>query len=61
MSAAPKYLVLFYGVSSGSNGANLGSDEQDLITLVYLVLNKEENKVKKIEEITYPISYVINT
>ena len=45
MSAAPKYLVLFYGVSSGSNGANLGSDEQDLITLVYLVLNKEENKV----------------
>ena len=54
MSTAPKYLVLFYGVSSGSNGANLGSDEQDLITLVYLVLNKEENKVKKIEIICYP-------
>ena len=45
-NSKPKYLVLFYGVSSGHNGANLGSDEQDLVTLVYLVLNTEENKVK---------------
>ena len=46
MAATPKYLVLFYGVSSGANGANLGSDERDLVTLVYLVLNTEENKVR---------------
>ena len=44
-NSTPKYLVLFYGVSSGANGANLGSDERDLVTLVYLVLNTEENKV----------------
>ena len=46
LGATPKYLVLFYGVSSGANGANLGSDERDLVTLVYLVLNTEENKVR---------------
>ena len=44
-ASTPKYLVLFYGVNSGANGANLGSDERDLVTLVYLVLNTEENKV----------------
>jgi len=41
----PQYLVVFYGVSSGLNGVNLGSDEQDLVTLVYLVINIQENKI----------------
>ena len=40
-----KYLVIFYGVSAGQNGDNLGSDEQDLIMLIFLVINTEENKV----------------
>ena len=52
-SSTPKYLVLFYGVSSGANGANLGSDERDLVTLVYLVLNTEENKVSVMDQETY--------
>ena len=45
MSDSPQYLVIFHGVSSGLNGVNLGSDEQDLVTLVYLVLNVKEKKV----------------
>ena len=40
-----KYLVIFYGVSAGQNGDNLGSDEQDLVMLIFLVINTEENKV----------------
>ena len=52
-ASTPKYLVLFYGVSSGANGANLGSDERDLVTLVYLVLNTEENKVSGMDQETY--------
>jgi len=40
-----KYLVIFYGVSAGQNGPNMGADEEDLVMLVYLVLNVEENKV----------------
>ena len=51
--STPKYLVLFYGVSSGANGANLGSDERDLVTLVYLVLNTEENQVSVMDQETY--------
>ena len=51
-NSKPKYLVLFYGVSSGHNGVNLGSDEQDLVTLVYLVLNSDENKVTNIQHTT---------
>ena len=46
LSLQPKYLVIFYGVSAGSNGANLGCDEQDLVTLVYCVLDTEDNKVR---------------
>ena len=57
-ASTPKYLVLFYGVSSGANGANLGSDERDLVTLVYLVLNTEENKVSGME--TYVRHYMDN-
>ena len=41
-----KYLVIFYGVSAGQNGENLGSDEQDLVMLIFLVINTEENKVR---------------
>jgi len=40
-----RYLVIFYGVSAGQNGSNMGADEQDLVMLVYLVLNVEENKI----------------
>ena len=49
----PQYLVVFYGVSSGLNGVNLGSDEQDLVTLVYLVINIQENKVITIYNVFY--------
>ena len=41
-----KYLVIFYGVSAGQNGDNLGSDEQDLVMLIFLVIDTEENKVR---------------
>ena len=40
-----KYLVIFYGVSAGQNGENLGADEEDLVRLVFLVFNREENQV----------------
>ena len=44
--SSTKYLVIFYGVSAGLNGANLGSDEQDLVMLIFLVIDTEENKVR---------------
>ncbi len=40
-----KYLVIFYAVSSGLNGPLLGTDEQEIVLLVYLVLDTINNKV----------------
>jgi hypothetical protein len=41
-----KYLVIFHAVSSGLNGPLLGTDEQEIVLLVYLVLDILNNKVK---------------
>ena len=56
LSLHPKYLVIFYGVSAGSNGANLGCDEQDLVTLVYCVLDTEDNKVRPTTDCNYVLA-----
>ena len=54
-----KYLVIFYGVSAGQNGDNLGSDEQDLVMLIFLVINTEENKVTELNNlILFELRYV---
>ena len=41
-----KYLVVFYAVSSGQNGPNLGADEEEIVLLLYLVLDADKNKVR---------------
>jgi hypothetical protein len=41
-----KYLVVFHAVSSGLNGPLLGTDEQEIVLLVYLVLDVINNKVR---------------
>lgn len=43
-----KYLVVLHVVSCGQNGSALGSDEQDILLLVYLVLDIFNNKVIKV-------------
>ena len=40
-----KYLVLFHAVTCGQNGAALGSDEQDIVLISYLVVDSLGNKV----------------
>ena len=40
-----KYLIIFQAVSSGLNGPLLGTDEQEIVLLVYLVLDIVNNKV----------------
>lgn len=40
-----KYLVLFHVVSAGENGEGLGSDEADIVLVLYLVLDIVQNKV----------------
>lgn len=40
-----KYLVIFYAVSAGQNGPNLGADEEEIVLIVYLILDVANNKI----------------
>ena len=39
------YLVIFYCATAGQNGPLLGSDEEEIVLLFYLVLDTLNNKV----------------
>ena len=49
-----RHLVIFHSTSSGLNGADLGSDENEIVFLVYLIIDLETKKVRIIS-----INYVI--
>ena len=40
-----KHLVLFQLVSAGQNGAELGSDEEQIVYLLYAIHDVQHNKV----------------
>ena len=42
------YLVLFHVVSAGQNGTDLGADEEQIVHLSYAIVDKAQNKVKKV-------------
>jgi len=46
-----KYLVLFHAVTCGQSGAALGSDEQDIILISYLVVDSLGNKVLDVKRV----------
>ena len=46
MGASSKYLVIYHAISAGQNGPNLGCDEEEIVMILYLVLNVAENKVR---------------
>ena len=41
-----KHLVLFQVVSAGQNGAELGNDEEQIVYVLYTILNVQDNKVR---------------
>lgn len=41
-----KYSVIFHCVSAGLNGSLLGSDEQEIVQIVYLIYDLSQNKVR---------------
>ena len=46
MASTSKFLVIYHAVSAGQNGPNLGCDEEDIVMIVYLVLDVSQNKVR---------------
>lgn len=46
MAEPDKYLVIFYCASAGLNGPELGSDEEEIVLLVYWVIDLHSNQVR---------------
>lgn len=42
-----KHLILFQVVSAGQNGPELGSDEEQIVYLLYAILDVKNNKVSR--------------
>ncbi len=46
MANSDKFLVVFYAASAGQNGPELGSDEEEIVLLVYWVIDLHSNQVR---------------
>uniref|UniRef100_A0A8C1BXC3 Epithelial splicing regulatory protein 2 n=1 Tax=Cyprinus carpio carpio TaxID=630221 RepID=A0A8C1BXC3_CYPCA len=49
MASHSDTLVVFFGATAGANGGKLGSDERELILLVWQIVDLHENKVGKLQ------------
>ena len=54
-----KHLVLFQVVSAGQNGPELGNDEEQIVYVLYTILNVDENKVRPNSKFDKLYSYVL--
>ena len=41
-----QFSVIFHCISGGLNGSLLGSDEQEIVQIVYLIYDLSQNKVR---------------
>jgi hypothetical protein len=46
MAHTDNYLVIFYCVSAGQNGPELGNDEEEIVLMVYWVVDLHSNQVR---------------
>ena len=44
------HLIIFYTATSGVNGPNLGSDEEDIVLIQYLIWDISQAQVNAIEQ-----------
>ncbi|KTF71933.1 hypothetical protein cypCar_00047963, partial [Cyprinus carpio] len=49
MASHSDTLVVFFGATAGANGGKLGSDERELILLVWQIVDLHENKVGQLQ------------
>ena len=45
----PKYLIIFYPVSAGQNGPLLGTDEEEIVLLVYIIIDVKSRQVSRLK------------
>lgn len=42
---APQYLCCLYLATAGQQGNNLGSDEEEIVLLIYVIIDVAQNEV----------------
>ncbi|MEQ2273209.1 Epithelial splicing regulatory protein 2, partial [Xenotaenia resolanae] len=50
MASHSDTLVVFFGATAGANGGKLGSDEREIILLVWQIVDLHEKKVGKLHQ-----------
>ena len=45
---APSHIIIVFMATAGQNGENLGSDEAQIVSFVYLLYDVSNNKVRRI-------------
>lgn len=53
MASHSDTLVVFFGATAGANGGKLGSDERELILLVWQIVDLREKKVRTFPDLLY--------
>ena len=56
MANSEKYLVIFYCASAGQNGPDLGADEEEIVLLVFSVIDLHSNQVGFLMMMMLPIT-----
>lgn len=53
MASHSDTLVVFFGATAGANGGKLGSDERELILLVWQIVDLHEKKVRTFPDLLH--------
>ena len=54
-----RHLVVFHCTSSGLNGSDLGSDENEIVFLVYLIIDLQTKQVGNIDVIVVAVNRLL--
>lgn len=58
MASHSDTLVVFFGATAGANGGKLGSDEREIILLVWQIVDLREKKVRPVRSSCFLYSSV---
>lgn len=53
-----QYLCLFYIITAGSLDETMGSDEQEIIEMIHVIINVDEKKVRNF--LNYVLVYIVS-
>lgn len=59
MASHSDTLVVFFGATAGANGGKLGSDEREIILLVWQIVDLHEKKVRTFLTRSFVVRFLI--